>query len=297
MGSTYQTIDVPSHLLMAKTQNKIPLLSTIGIGTAADLKIARWKAQLDEVETDPRSDYHTISYSIAGSRVERLDQNTAPLLPKTFYIQPGHYSGRFRSVGEIEYVHFYLKISSFKELVKSAGYSTIDDDLPDAFGVSDPTFSAIVDACINALMSQRRASRLELDTWAQVIGFYLLSNNARFAGHRRSSAVRALSKPQIAGVLDVIDERIDEDLSLATLAGLVGLEPYEFARVFRKTIGTTPHQYVLERRTARAQEMLLTTEEKLSDIAFAVGFSSQSHMTDVFKRRLGITPRQYRQGR
>jgi AraC family transcriptional regulator len=78
------------------------------------------------------------------------------------------------------------------------------------------------------------------------------------------------------------------------MAGLLGLSPYHFARMFRRAVGVPPHQYVLQRRVERAKGLLLAGRLGLSDVALAVGFSDQSHLTRVFRRAVGITPARFR---
>lgn len=82
--------------------------------------------------------------------------------------------------------------------------------------------------------------------------------------------------------------------SLADLAALVGLSEYHFLRCFRESTGTTPHQYLMERRIAEAQRLLATTTLSLADVAIDSGFSSQSHMSDVFRQKLGTSPGKWR---
>ncbi|MEM7653252.1 MAG: AraC family transcriptional regulator [Pseudomonadota bacterium] len=93
---------------------------------------------------------------------------------------------------------------------------------------------------------------------------------------------------------DYIMDDLTRDLSLDELASLAGISPFHFARAFKQATGLSPHQYVLELRLTRAREELAGGKNTLADIAYAVGFSSQAHMTDVFKKRLGVTPGRYR---
>jgi AraC family transcriptional regulator len=58
-----------------------------------------------------------------------------------------------------------------------------------------------------------------------------------------------------------------------------------------------PHQYLLERRLGRAQELLEKRNADLIDVAASRGFSSHSHMTTVFRRLLGMAPAEYRRNR
>jgi AraC-like DNA-binding protein len=67
-----------------------------------------------------------------------------------------------------------------------------------------------------------------------------------------------------------------------------------FARGFKQSAGVTPHHYLTQKRVERAQDMLAHTDLSLSEIALAVGFSDQSHMTRQFRQIVGITPGQFR---
>jgi AraC family transcriptional regulator len=95
-------------------------------------------------------------------------------------------------------------------------------------------------------------------------------------------------------LLEFIEENLECSLSLTALAAVVDLRPLYFARAFKNALGRSPHQYVLWRRIERAQELLRTTEMTVADIAAAVGFASQSHLSFWMRRVVGISPAAYR---
>ena len=64
-----------------------------------------------------------------------------------------------------------------------------------------------------------------------------------------------------------------------------------FNVLFRATLGVPAHRYVVQRRVARAKELLLEGRRSASQIALDVGFAHQSHMTQWMQRLLGVTPR------
>ncbi|MEL7444239.1 MAG: AraC family transcriptional regulator [Pseudomonadota bacterium] len=112
---------------------------------------------------------------------------------------------------------------------------------------------------------------------------------------RKPSSRRAngFGREQICMVCDYIDANLDGQLALSDLSALLDVSVYHFSRGFRKAIGMSAHQYVLERRLTRARE-LLSGDQPLAEVAYAVGFSSQAHMTDVFRKHIGVTPGRYR---
>jgi AraC family transcriptional regulator len=89
---------------------------------------------------------------------------------------------------------------------------------------------------------------------------------------------------------DYIEANLGTDMRIGDLAGLAAMSRFHFTRVFRATVGTTPHRYVLERRLERARNLLRTTTVAVRDIAVATGFADQSHLTRLVKRRFGVTP-------
>lgn len=110
-----------------------------------------------------------------------------------------------------------------------------------------------------------------------------------------NSKNNSLSSECLSQLVDYFEAHLDEKLSLVDLAALVSMPVTKFARAFKATTGQTPHQYFLERRISSAQALLASDDLPLSEVAYACGFASQSHMTDVFRAKLGVTPGRYRQ--
>lgn len=104
----------------------------------------------------------------------------------------------------------------------------------------------------------------------------------------------ALSKTEEDSLLDAIEELLDTDLSVETLAAVVDRPVSTFHRLFLDTFGRTPHAFLLERRVARARDMLASTDQSIADIAYTCGFSSQQHMTNAFTLKIGTSPGRYR---
>lgn len=99
---------------------------------------------------------------------------------------------------------------------------------------------------------------------------------------------------QLRRVALFIEQNLDGPLALTALAAVAGLSPSHFARRFKAATALAPHQYVLARRVNGAKRLLLETDMKLAEVALATGFSSQAHLTGVFRRSVGMTPGAYR---
>lgn len=93
---------------------------------------------------------------------------------------------------------------------------------------------------------------------------------------------------------EYIDSNIDQLIKVETLANLANLSVCYFARAFKKSMGATPHNYLMRRRVERTVRLLSDTNMSLSEIAFAAGFADQSHFARRFRQHVGVSPRDYR---
>ena len=95
-------------------------------------------------------------------------------------------------------------------------------------------------------------------------------------------------------VLERMEEEIDANLDLHTLAAESGYSRAHFLRMFRASMGCSPHQWLTRSRIERAQTMLRQRAVPLIDIAAACGFSSHAHLCKAFRQIVGVTPSFYR---
>lgn len=95
-------------------------------------------------------------------------------------------------------------------------------------------------------------------------------------------------------VLEFIANHFGSNVTLEDLAAQAGISPYHFSRLFKQTIGQSPHQYLMAYRIERARNMLADPERPMIDIAHVCGFSDQAHFSRVFKQIQGETPKSWR---
>lgn len=95
-------------------------------------------------------------------------------------------------------------------------------------------------------------------------------------------------------VRDFTERRLTDDIGVADLAGVAGMSPSHFSRVFRRTVGTPPHQYVIARRIERAKRLLLETKLLVTDIGYRCGFGSPTHFSASFRKVTGQSPQSFR---
>ena len=101
---------------------------------------------------------------------------------------------------------------------------------------------------------------------------------------------RGLSKPQLRRVTGYIEDHLEQDLSLARLAGVAGVSASHLKTLFRRSTGLPVHEYVVRRRVERAKVLLARGELTVRQAALEAGFAHQSHMARWTRRLLGVTP-------
>jgi AraC family transcriptional regulator len=106
-----------------------------------------------------------------------------------------------------------------------------------------------------------------------------------------------LASWQLRRSMEYMQTHLTEDISLAEIAKITKLSQSQFARAFRDSTGLPPYRYILRSRIQRAEQMLSTTSQPISEIAANVGFADQSHFTKAFRRFSGATPKRWRQDR
>lgn len=106
-----------------------------------------------------------------------------------------------------------------------------------------------------------------------------------------------LTSWQIRRIKAHVEDNLGSALSVTDLADIVHLGPSHFRRAFKKSLSVSPHAFVVERRVRRAQQLMLGTDQPLSEIALQVGFADQAHLTTRFHRIVGKTPGVWRRER
>lgn len=103
-----------------------------------------------------------------------------------------------------------------------------------------------------------------------------------------------LPRWQANRLVDYIESNLSRPITSADLMALTGTSAGHFFRCFKATFGEAPFAYIARRRIERAQDLMLTTQEPLCQIALDCGLCDQSHLTRLFRRFVGMTPRVWR---
>jgi len=115
-----------------------------------------------------------------------------------------------------------------------------------------------------------------------------------FIGRLSLPTSKGLSPERLRRVRDYVEAHLDDNLSLTVLADVACLSAYHFSRSFKEAAGVGPQRYVIQRRLERVKRLLRQTRQPLAQIAQETGFADQSHLAQMFRREVGVTPGRFR---
>jgi AraC family transcriptional regulator len=103
-----------------------------------------------------------------------------------------------------------------------------------------------------------------------------------------------LPKAKLKQAIEYINEHLSEDISLGKIATELDISNYYLCKLFKQSLGLTPHAYLVQQRVERSIALLERRESRIIDIALACGFANPSHFARCFRRQMGISPKQFR---
>jgi AraC family transcriptional regulator len=110
---------------------------------------------------------------------------------------------------------------------------------------------------------------------------------AAFRGRSRERGTGRLDERRLQRVIAYVEEHLAERFGLAELAREAALSPFHFVRSFRRTVGVTPHRYVVMRRVERAHQLLAQAGASIPAVSEAVGYTNPSHLRAAIRRHIG----------
>ncbi len=102
-------------------------------------------------------------------------------------------------------------------------------------------------------------------------------------------------KTRVTEIIDYVRRHYNENLRQSDLALMAGMTPQAFARFFKKRIGRTVGEFIMETRMAAADYQLFFTDLTVSEVCYSCGFTNLSHFCRTFRNMRGCTPSQFRE--
>ena len=191
-------------------------------------------------------------------------------------------------------LHLYLDPALLEGVAAEAGLGREGFEVLDGLSVRDPLVEQVGLSLLSELESGGPTGPLYAESLANALAAHVVREHSSL-GRRAVRRLdrhpgRGLSSRVLRRTVEYVEENLAGDLSLAEIAGAANMSPYHFSRLFKESVGSPPHRYVVARRVERAKELLLGTDLPIAEVARGVGFSGQSHLHFHVKRLLGATP-------
>lgn len=164
--------------------------------------------------------------------------------------------------------------------------------LKDFFYLEDPLIADISRVLIKSFPDNNIAS-LYQDSLCETLYYHLISNYAYVPSFKQTENT-GLTNRTISQIDEYIYANLSHSIRLDTLAGIACLSVFHFTRMFKKTTGYSPYQYVLKKKIIAAKKLIRQPGVYAAEVGYQLGFSSPGHFNSFFKKHYGVSPGQFR---
>ena len=194
--------------------------------------------------------------------------------------------------GPFDYLHYYLSASLLKRVAFENDVAA-EYELRAAFFVEDLVVAQLTRSIASLVRRGELFDRLALDQIALLLGAHVLQ---RYCGMTKVStaAGRGLQPWQKLRAEEMLRAQLDGNITIQEMATACSLSARHFARGFRRSFGTSVHQYLIRLRVERAKTLLNGTRKQLTEVAHLSGFCDQAAFTRAFSRVERMTPSRWR---
>ena len=186
-----------------------------------------------------------------------------------------------------EAIELFPDFALLNSLARTSGHRLVE--ITPAFRTRDPAVLAIGTVLKRAHVAECHVGDVQGSTMAHLLARHLLESYCGVPLALGKARGR-LSRVSLLRVTDYIEARLQKQITLDDLAAIVGISPFHFSRLFRRTTGVSPYRYVTMRRMERAKLMFLTTRLSVAAVAEQFGFWNLNHFRQQLRAQTGFLP-------
>lgn len=162
------------------------------------------------------------------------------------------------------------------------------------YNVLDETIKGIIELFILETKAKGRNGKAYLNSLVSLLSTHYIQNYSNYFDLKNNQiAASKFDQKQVEKIDLYIEENIGSNIAVDDLADLLGCSKFYFLREFKKLIGVTPYQYLMNKRLEKARSALSSGSVNIALTAYELGFNDQSHFTRAFKNHFGMTPGQF----
>lgn len=162
------------------------------------------------------------------------------------------------------------------------------------YNVLDETIKGIIELFMLEAKAKGRNGKIYLNNLVSLLATHYIQNYSNYFDLKNNQlAASKFDQHQVDKIDQYIEENIGDNIAVDDLADLLGCSKFYFLREFKKLIGVTPYQYLMNKRLDQARVALSSGSVNIALTAHELGFNDQSHFTRAFKNHFGMTPGQF----
>lgn len=162
------------------------------------------------------------------------------------------------------------------------------------YNVQDDTIKGILDLFVLEVEAGGRNGEVYINNLLSLLSNHYVQNYSNFTDLQNEQLHSSkFNEHQLRKVDEFIKNHIGNQISVEDMADLLNCSKFYFLREFKKMVGITPYQYLMNQRLDQAKSLLLVSGADIASVSHDLGFNDQSHFTRSFKKQFGKTPGQY----
>jgi AraC family transcriptional regulator len=214
--------------------------------------------------------------------------------PGAVAIVPAHFWGHWDVTGTAPLSYVLLSQARLQDVAEQMRAQAGHVELQPRVGEPDPVGAHVTRMLGRLAARPDRVASAVIEQTLDLLCFHLLKVHSSLDRSPAGIPRRGLLPWQVRRVTTYMRDRLDQDISLNELAGLLNLSRFHFCTAFRLATGQTPYEWLTAQRIERARELLANPAYRITDIALAVGYSTPSAFSASFRKVTGMTPTDFR---
>lgn len=273
---------VPESLL--KEQQKNPLSCDLYLTATGELVVEEGTIWTSE----GKSDDNILAYCTKGEGIVLLGGEQVPVSGEQFFIVPQDETFKFYSVLNTKSRFLVACFNGKIAKQMSRDFSLVRNLVP-AVNNMVANREMLFDEIFNNLSKGFHNQNIEYVNFCfgHLLATFIYAN-------RNSDDLADESSPAVRRAIHFLEKNLHQKLTLHQIAGEAGYSPTYFTTIFRKETNYSPLSYFTHLKILKACEFLDYTRMKVKEISFQLGYSDPYYFTRDFKKKMGMSPRQYR---
>jgi AraC family transcriptional regulator len=162
------------------------------------------------------------------------------------------------------------------------------------YNVQDETIKGIMELFLLEAKANGQNGFTYLKNLLSLLANHYIQNYSNYSDLENARNTDSkFSQTQVNKIDQHIEQNMGSPITVEDLAGLLNCSKFYFLREFKKLVGVTPYQYLIDKRLEQAKLLLSQPNANIGAIAYDLGFNDQSHFTRAFKGHFKLTPKQY----